>query len=214
MTRILVADDHTIVRDGLKRIIEATPDLRVESEAVNGDDCLAQVRSREFDLVLLDMSMPGRSGIDLIRAIKTEQPKLPILVLSMHAEEQYAVRSIRAGASGYLTKESAGSLLVSAARKIAAGGVYISPGVAEQLALSLGGAQTADLPHTTLSDREMEVFLALVQGETVSDIAGRLHLSVKTVSTHKARILDKMNMPHLADLVRYAVAHKLVEGER
>lgn len=213
MTRILVADDHAIVRDGLKRIIEATPDLRVESEATDGDDCLAQVRAREFDLVLLDMSMPGRSGIDLIRAIRVERPKLPVLVLSMHAEEQYAVRAIRAGASGYLTKESASSLLVAAARKIAGGGMYISPAVAEQMALSLGGGGHAgtELPHTTLSDRELEVFLALVRGEAVGEIASRLHISVKTVSTHKSRVLEKMGMTSLPELVRYAMTHKLVD---
>lgn len=211
MTRILVADDHAIVRDGLKRIIEATDDLRVEAEATNGDECLAKVRQGEFDLVLLDMSMPGRSGIDLIRAIKTEKPKLPVLVLSMHAEEQYALRAIRAGASGYLTKESASNLLVSAARKIAGGGMYISPTVAEQMAMSLGGTHAAELPHTTLSDRELEVFLALVRGEAVGEIAGRLHLSVKTVSTHKSRVLEKMGMTSLPDLVRYAMSHKLIE---
>lgn len=212
MTRILIADDHAIVRDGLKRIIEATPDLEIAGEATNGDQCLALVRSGDYDLALIDMSMPGRSGIELIKAIKSERPKLRMLVLSMHAEEQYAVRAIRAGASGYLTKDSASSLLVQAVRKVAAGGVYISPSVGEQLARSLGGGQPAELPHTTLSDRELEVFLALVGGASVSDIADRLHLSVKTVSTHKSRIMEKMGMTNLPDLVKYAVAHKLIEG--
>jgi DNA-binding NarL/FixJ family response regulator len=154
------------------------------------------------------MSMPGKSGIELIKWVKATRPELAVLVLSMHQEEQYAVRAIRAGASGYVTKESASALLVSAIRKVAEGGLYISSGVAEQLALTLR-PQAGELPHKALSDREYEVFGLLVAGATVSDIAGRLHLSGKTVSTHKARILEKMGMDSVADLVRYSVAHKL-----
>jgi DNA-binding NarL/FixJ family response regulator len=211
VTRILIADDHAIVRDGLRRILQSAPGIEVAGEAVSGDEVMARVREGGFDLLLLDMSMPGKSGIELIKWVKTARPELAVLVLSMHQEEQYAVRAIRAGASGYVTKESASALLVSAIRKVADGGLYISPGVAEQLALTLR-PQAADLPHQTLSDREYEVFSQLVSGGSVSDIAARLHLSGKTVSTHKARILEKMGMDSVADLVRYAVAHKLIDA--
>jgi DNA-binding NarL/FixJ family response regulator len=211
MTRILLADDHAIVRDGLRRIIEATDDLAVAGEAVDGKQVIEQVRSGAYDLVVLDLSMPGGSGIDMIKHVKSVAPRVKVLVLSMHAEEQYAVRAIRAGASGYLTKDCAPQLFVGAIRKLAAGGVYISQTVAEQLALNLNQGPNAELPHTSLSDRELEVFMALVAGEHVSAIATRLNLSVKTVSTHKARVLEKMDMDSLADLVRYAVAHRLIE---
>jgi DNA-binding NarL/FixJ family response regulator len=210
-TRVLIADDHAIVRDGLRRIIEAAAGFSVAGEAVNGDEALARARRGDCDVLLLDMSMPGRSGVELIKYIKAERAALPILVLSMHAEEQYAVRAIRAGAAGYLTKDSAPALLVEALRKVASGGHYLTPAVAEQLARSIGGAAPADEPHRTLSDRELEVFHALVRGDAVGDIAQRLHLSVKTVSTHKARILEKMRMTSVAELVRYALAHKLVD---
>ncbi|MEI6719882.1 MAG: response regulator transcription factor [Betaproteobacteria bacterium] len=211
MTRILIADDHTLVREGLKQILSATPGLEVVAEAMDGDQALAHVRSTEFDLALLDMSMPGLSGIDLIKRLKLERPKLRILVLSMHGEQQYAVRAFKAGASGYLTKDSASDQLVAAIRKIAAGGVYISAAAAEQLAM---GAMDApgELPHRSLSDREFEVFRLLVAGTSITDIADGLHLSVKTVSTHKTRILQKMNMASTAELVRYAVENKLVDA--
>ena len=210
-TRILIADDHTLVREGLKQILSATPELEVVAEAMDGDQALAHVRSTEFDLALLDMSMPGLSGIDLIKRLKLERPKLRILVLSMHGEQQYAVRAFKAGASGYLTKDSASDQLVAAIRKIAAGGVYISAATAEQLAM---GAMDApgELPHRSLSDREFEVFRLLVAGTSITDIADGLHLSVKTVSTHKTRILQKMNMASTAELVRYAVENKLVDA--
>lgn len=213
MIKILLADDHTIVRDGLKRILEATDDLVVADEAVDGFAVLTKIRAGKFDLLLLDMSMPGKSGIELIKQIKTEQPCLPILVLTMHDEEQYAVRAIRAGAAGYLTKESASSQLVHAIRKVAAGGLYIGPTVAEQLALNL--RPTADvLPHKMLSDREFEVFELLVNGKSVGEIANQLHLSIKTVSTHKTHIMQKMQMHSLADLVYYAASHKLVTNRQ
>lgn len=211
MTRILIADDHAIVRDGLRRILQGAPGLEVAGEAVNGDEVMERVRAGGFDLLLLDMSMPGKSGIELIKWAKSTRPELAVLVLSMHQEEQYAVRAIRAGAAGYVTKESASTLLVAAIRKVAEGGLYISSGVAEQLALTLR-PQTPGLPHQSLSDREYEVFDLLVSGATVSDIAARLHLSGKTVSTHKARILEKMGMDSVADLVRYAMAHKLSDA--
>jgi DNA-binding NarL/FixJ family response regulator len=214
MTRILIADDHTLVREGLKQILSASKDFVVAAEAIDGDQALARVREADFDLVLLDMSMPGLSGVDLIKRLKIEKPKLKILVLSMHGEQQYAVRAYKAGASGYLTKDSASAQLVAAIRKIAAGGVYISPAGAEQLAMGAMGvaADDVDLPHRTLSDREFEVFRLLVEGTSITEIAENLHLSVKTVSTHKTRVLQKMNMGSTAELVRYALEHQLLGG--
>jgi DNA-binding NarL/FixJ family response regulator len=213
MIRLLVADDHTLVREGLKQILAAAPDLLVADEAVDGDQALAKVRANEFDLVLLDMSMPGLSGIELIKRLKLEKPKLPILVLSMHGEQQYAARAYKAGASGYLTKDSASAQLVSAIRKIAAGGVYISPAAAEHLALDAGGGGQSGPAHTALSDREFEVFRLLVAGRSVSAIAGQLNLSAKTVSTHKTRIQEKMGLASTAELVRYALEHDLLDGK-
>jgi DNA-binding NarL/FixJ family response regulator len=209
MIRIVIADDHTIMREGLKRILEGAEDIEVVGEAVDGFEALAHVRKGDFDLLMLDLSMPGRSGVELIKQIKDEMPKLPILVLTMHEEEQYAVRAIRAGARGYLTKESAGTQLVSAIKKVASGRPYISLEVAEQLAMD-AMTTSEDLPHKQLSDREFEVFSLLVNGKSITEIAELLHVSVKTVSTHKTRILNKMAMPSLADLVQYAVAHRLL----
>jgi len=211
MIRIVVADDHTIVREGLKQLLAAASDLKVTGEAQNGQEVLRHVREDDFDVLLLDMSMPGKSGIELIKQVHGEKPKLRILVLSMHEEEQYAVRALKAGASGYLTKESATDQLVAAIRKVAAGGVFISPAVGEQLALG-AMAQTDGPPHTALSDREYQVFEMLVAGKSVTDIAERLNLSVKTVSTHKARIMQKMNMTNQAELIRYAIGHRLVDS--
>lgn len=209
MIRILIADDHTIMREGLKRILDGVEDIEVVGEAVDGHDTLAKARLGNFDVLLMDLSMPGRSGVDLIRQIKDEMPKLPILILTMHEEEQYAVRAIRAGARGYLTKESAGTQLVTALRKVASGRPYISIEVAEQLAMSAMPTNN-DLPHTILSDREFEVFSHLVKGKSITEIAELLHLSVKTVSTHKTRIMLKMERNTLSDLVQYAVANKLL----
>lgn len=208
--RIVIADDHTIMREGLKRILEGADDIEVVGEATDGFEALAQVRKGGFDLLMLDLSMPGRNGVELIRQIKDETPKLPILILTMHDEEQYAVRAIRAGARGYLTKESAGTQLVSAIRKVASGRPYISLEVAEQLAMDAMPSMMEDLPHKQLSDREFEVFSLLVGGKSITEIAESLHLSVKTVSTHKTRILHKMGVPSLADLVQYAVVHGLL----
>jgi DNA-binding NarL/FixJ family response regulator len=210
MIRIVVADDHTIVREGLKQLLSAASDLSVVGEAQNGHEVLQRVRELEFDVLLLDLSMPGKSGIELIKQVRAEKPKLRIMVLSMHQEPQYAVRAIRAGASGYLTKESASAQLVSAIRKVAGGGAFITDSVAEQLALR-AMPQTEGPPHHLLSDREFHVFQRLVSGKTVSDIAAELSLSVKTVSTHKARILQKMNMSNPAELIRYALHHRLIE---
>ena len=204
MIRVLIADDHKIVRDGLKRILSAHGEVDVTGEAADGDQALALVRAHEYDLAMVDMSMPGLSGIDLIKRLKLEKPKLRILVLSMHGERQYAARALKAGASGYLNKDSAAELLVGAIRKIAAGGVHIGDAAAASLI-------TADkAPHEALSDREFEVLRLLVEGLGPTDIGDKLHLSVKTVSTHKTRILEKLNVNSTAALVRYALDHKLI----
>ena len=210
MIRIVIADDHTIVREGLKQVLSAAGDLAIVGEAQNGHEVIERVRGLDFEVLLLDMSMPGKSGIELIKQVRAEKPKLRILVLSMHEEEQYAVRAIRAGAAGYLTKDSASAQLVSAIRKVAGGGAFITDSVAQQLALG-AMPQTDVLPHSTLSDREFQVFREIVSGKAVSDIAAELNLSVKTVSTHKARILQKMNMSNPAELIRYALHHRLVD---
>ncbi|MGE0357328.1 MAG: response regulator [Burkholderiales bacterium] len=212
MTRVLVADDHAIVREGLKRILEGQEGIDVVGEATNGHEVLERVREGGFDILMLDLSMPGKSGIDLIKQVKDESPKLRVLVLTMHEEDQYAVRAIRAGASGYLTKESAPGQLVSALRRLAEGRLYISANVAEQLALDVQ-PRDDEAPHRHLSDREFEVFQLLVSGRSISEIAAQLHLSVKTVSTHKTRILQKMSVASVADLVRYAIRHRLAPGE-
>ncbi len=210
MIRIVIADDHTIVREGLKQVLSAASDLAVVGEAQNGQEVMQRVRELEFDVLLLDMSMPGKSGIELIKQVRAEKPKLRVLVLSMHQEQQYAVRAIKAGASGYLTKESASAQLVSAIRKVAGGGAFITEAVAEQLAL--GAMPQADgPPHSALSDREFQVFRLLVSGKAVSNIADELNLSVKTVSTHKARIMQKMNMSNPTELIRYALQHRLID---
>ena len=211
MIRVLVADDHTIMREGLKQLLVAAGDLDVVGEARDGHEVLQQVRALDFDVLLLDMSMPGKSGMDLIKQVKSEKPRLRILVLSMHQEHQYAVRAIKAGASGYLTKESASTLLVSAIRKVAGGGAFISAEVAEQLAL--GAMPHSDgPPHNTLSDREYQIFRLLVSGKTVTDIAAQLNISDKTVSTHKARLLEKLNIGNQTELVHYALKHRLIDG--
>jgi DNA-binding NarL/FixJ family response regulator len=210
MTRLVIADDHAIVREGLKQVLAAAGDLTIVAEAQNGGEVMQRVREFEFDVLLLDMSMPGKSGIELIRQIHHEKPKLRILVLSMHEEQQYAVRALKAGAAGYLTKDSASAQLVAAIRKVAAGGAYISAAVAEQFALGAMASHEGP-PHTALSNREYQVFEMLVSGRTITEIAERLNLSVKTVSTHKARVLQKMNMDSAAELVRYAIKHRLVD---
>ena len=204
MTSVILADDHKIVREGLKRILATTTDLQVAAEAADGDELLRLVKAGDYDLAVVDMSMPGLAGPALIKRLKTEKPKLRILVLSMHGEQQYAARVLKAGASGYLNKDSAAEQLVGALRKIAAGGVHIG----EAAAASLVAAERA--PHEALSDREFEVLKLLVAGLGPTEIGERLHLSVKTVSTHKTRILEKLNLGSTAELVRYALENKLV----
>lgn len=209
MIRLMIADDHQLVRDGLKQLLLAASGMEIAAEAATGDEALALVRQTGLDVALLDMSMPGLSGIDLIRRMKATRPEVRILVLSMHGEKQYAARALKAGASGYLTKDSASEQLVSAIRKVAAGGIYLTDAAAASL---VQGANAPDvLPHERLSDREFEVLLLLVAGQGPTEIADQLHLSVKTVSTHKTRILEKMGLDNAADLVRYAVQYRLLD---
>jgi len=210
MIRVLLADDHAIVRAGLKEILADTGDIEVTGEAANGQEVLARVFAQDFDVAVLDMSMPGRNGIELIKLVKAEKPKLRILVLSMHSEEQYAVRALKAGASGYLTKDSAADQLVAAIRRIAAGGAYVTPETAERLALSVA-PRAVVAAHTLLSDREFQVFRMIARGVSVSQIARELSLSVKTISTHKTRILEKRGLANQAELVRYALEHQLLD---
>ncbi len=208
MIRILIADDHAVVRSGLKQMLSEHADFNVTGEAADGLEVLKKLREQPYDLLLTDMAMPGRSGMELLKLVKAEHPKLAMLVLSMHKEEQYAVRALKAGARGYLTKESAPDQLVTAIRKVAGGGMFISPSVAERLALELHGNQE---PHTLLSDREYQIFRLIVAGASLGSIADQLALSVKTVSTHKARILQKMDMASSAELIHYAIRHHLLE---
>jgi DNA-binding NarL/FixJ family response regulator len=210
MIRVIIADDHTIVREGLKQLLSVESDLQVVGEARDGHEALRIVRGTDFDVLLLDMSMPGKGGMELIRQVKSEKPRVRILVLSMHAEHQYAVRAIKSGASGYLTKDSASTQLLSAIRKVASGGAFISAEVAEQLAHSAMPHAEGPL-HASLSDREYQVFQLLVAGTSVSDIAQQLNLSVKTVSTHKARLMEKMGLANQTELVRYAIKHQLID---
>ena len=210
MIRIVMADDHAIVREGLKRIVSELPDIQLVGEAADGTQVLKCVRELEFDLLVLDLSMPGRSGMELIRQIRSEKPRLRMLVLSMHQEQQYAVRAIRSGANGYLNKESATDQLAQAIRKIAGGGAYVTPEVAEQLAMS-AMPDALTLPHQSLSDREFDVFRQLVAGVSVTDIATALNLSVKTISTHKSNLMQKMGLNNPSELVRYALQHGLAD---
>ena len=210
MIRVLLADDHAIVRAGLKEILADTGDIVVAGEATNGQEVLARVSAEDFDVAVLDMSMPGRNGIELIKLVRQENPKLRILILSMHSEAQYAVRALKAGASGYLNKDSAADELVAAIRRIAAGGAYVTPETAERLAL--GAAPRAEAAaHTLLSDREFQVLRMIARGASVSEIARELSLSVKTISTHKTRILEKMGLANQAELIRYALEHQLLD---
>ncbi|MFX1675458.1 response regulator transcription factor [Paraburkholderia sp. A2WS-5] len=209
MMRIMIADDHAIIRDGLKRILSTVPDMEVAAEAVDGTDVVEQLRSTAVDVLLLDMSMPGKSGIALIQQIKASHPALPVLVLSMYRESQYAVQAIRAGAAGYLTKNAESDQLIGAIRKVARGGTIVSALVAEKLVKQLQQPASA-FPHTFLTPREFQIFQMLVEGSSINDIAHSLSLSSKTVSTHKANILDKMEIPSTAGLVHYAIQHGLV----
>ena len=210
MIRILMADDHGIVREGIKGLFALTSDITVTQEAVNGGKVLEKLRQNEFDLLLLDMSMPGVSGVSLITRVRTHSPRLPILVLSMYNEPQIARRALGAGAVGYVTKDSEPEILLAAVRKVATGGRFIEPAMAEQLVFDVRDAEETEL-HENLSDREREILLLLAKGVSLNDIADSLAISNKTVSTHKMRLMRKMHISTNADLVRYAVNHSLVE---
>jgi len=206
--RILIADDHTIFREGLKRILSEHTDLIVADEASNGQEVLDKIRKNEYNMILLDLSMPGITGLEVLKQLKNEKPKLPVLILSMHPEEQYAVRVLKAGASGYLTKESASDELITAIRKISQGRKYITSSLAERLAFEVE-IDSEKPPHEMLSDREYQVLLMIASGKAVKQIAGELFLSAKTVSSYRSRILGKMNMKTNAELMHYAIKHQL-----
>jgi DNA-binding NarL/FixJ family response regulator len=210
MIKILVVDDHTIVRDGVKRILVDTPDMVVADEASNGEEVINKVGNNHYDLVLLDISLPGRDGLDVLKQLKCTNPGIPVLILSMYPEEHYAVRSLRAGASGYLTKQSSSDELIGAIRKVAQGRRYITPSLAEKLAFELG-VDVRKLPHEKLSDREYQVMCMFGSGKTVKEIAETLSLSIRTISTHRAHILKKMEMKNNAQLTYYAIKNALVE---
>jgi two-component system, NarL family, invasion response regulator UvrY len=209
LIKVLIADDHAVVRQGLKQILAETQDLIVGGEATNTQEVLDQIRATDYDVIVLDITMPGRGGLDILREIKHERPKLPILILSMHSEDQFAVRALKAGASGYMSKESAPELLVRAIRKVHAGGKYISPALAERLAFDLE-SDSERPPHERLSDREFQVMCMIASGKTVKEIADKLSLSVKTISTYRARILEKMKMKTNAEVTHYAIRNELV----
>jgi two-component system, NarL family, invasion response regulator UvrY len=209
MTRVLITDDHAIVRRGLKQILTDGPGGFVFGEASSAEEVYERVRKEKWDVVILDLSLPDASGLDVLKRLKAEHPRLPVLVLSMHPEDPYALRVLRAGASGYMTKESAPDQLVAAVKKVIAGGKYVSDTLAERLALELESGTKGPL-HKALSDQEFQVFCRLAAGKSVGQIADQMSLSVKTVSTYRTRVLEKMNMNSNADLTRYALEHKLI----
>jgi DNA-binding NarL/FixJ family response regulator len=210
MINVLIADDHPIVRQGLRQILSGISDMKVAGEAANAQETLDQVRVGGWDVLVLDITMPDRTGFDILKELKHAQPDLPVLVLSIHAEEQLAVRVLKAGASGYLTKENAPGELVKAIRKVVSGGKYISRGLAETLAFGLDTA--SDRPrHEALSDREFQVMQLMANGKTLTEIAATLSLSAKTVSTYRTRLLEKMNFKTNAEIIRYAVENGLIE---
>ena len=209
MIRLVIADDHAIVRGGLKQIFAMVPDMEVAGEAVNGAQVLDSLRQLEFDLLLLDLNMPGVSGPDLITRVRAQKATLPILVLSMHNETQVASRVLKAGANGYITKDSEPEILLAAIRRVAGGGKFIAPELAEQMVFDVSTSST-QLPHSLLSDRELEVLRLLITGKSVNDIADQLCISNKTVSTHKTRLMEKMSMGSMAELMRYSMDHGLL----
>ena len=207
---VLIADDHAIVRQGLKQILSDTEDLLVTGEADDGAEALNLARQQPWDVFLLDVSMPNRNGIDTLKQLKKEFPRLPVLILSMHPEEQYAVRALKAGASGYLTKQSAPELLVTAIRQVASGKKYLSPAVAQQLAEAISD-NSEKSPHERITDREYQVLVMIAAGKTLTQVAEQLNLGVATVSTYRARLLEKMGLKSTAELIRYGLEHGLAE---
>jgi DNA-binding NarL/FixJ family response regulator len=209
MINVLFVEDHAIVREGLKQILADTTDIVVADEAGDGEEALAKVGKRDFDIAVLDISMPGRSGLEILKELKTIRPALPVLILSMYPEELYAVRAFKSGASGYLSKESAPTELITAIRKVSSGGKYVSPSLAESLALNLGDDNGKPL-HNKLSSREYQILCMIASGKTGKEIASELNLSAKTVSTYRARVLEKMGMRSNAELTHYALQNALV----
>jgi len=209
MIKVLIADDHAIVREGLKQILSDIPDMKVFGEAGSGDEALQLIRNERWHIMLLDISMPGKNVLELIKLAKHQSPHLPILILSMYPEDQYAIRMLRAGADGYLTKESAPEQLVAAIRKVAKGGKYISATMTEKLIEELNPNQEKS-PHTTLSDREFQVFRGICSGKSITDLAQQMTLSVKTISTYRTRLMKKMNMSKNAEIIHYAFKNDLL----
>ena len=210
MINVVVIDDHAVVREGLKRIISENPGMAVTGEAGDGYEAMNAVKGNPCDVVLLDITMPNKNGLDVLKQIRAESPRLPILVLSMHAEDQYAIRVLRAGAAGYLTKESAPAKLIQAIRKVVRGGKYVSQTLAEKLVFDLD-TDVDKVPHESLSDREFQVLCMIASGKTVGEIAEELALSVKTISTYRVRILEKLQMKNNAEITRYAIKQGLVD---
>jgi len=210
MIKTLIADDHLVVREGLKQILSATDDIVVKYEASNGREALSEAMKHNYDVVILDITMPGGNVLDIIKQLKISKPDQKILILTMHPEEQYAIRVLKAGASGYLTKDKASDELIRAIRKVSAGGKYVSSELAEKLAFVIGVDHERP-PHELLSDREYQVLCMIASGKTVSQVADELALSVKTVSVYRSRILSKMNMKTNAELIYYAVKNELVD---
>jgi two-component system invasion response regulator UvrY len=210
MIKVVVVDDHAVVREGLKRIISENDGMTVSGEAADGHEAMQVIRKASCDVVLLDITMPNKSGLDVLKELHAESPRIPVLVLSMHPEDQYAVRVLRAGAAGYITKESAPAKLVQAIRKVVRGGKYVSASLAEKLVYDLG-ANTDKAPHEILSDREYQVLCLIASGKTVTNIAEELTLSVKTISTYRVRILEKLKMSNNAEITRYAIKEGLVD---
>jgi DNA-binding NarL/FixJ family response regulator len=209
MIKVFITDDHPIVREGLKQALRETPDIAVSGEASNGEETLNDLRNHEVDIVLLDISLPGRSGLDILTQLRVAYPSLKVLILSTYPEQQYAIRALKTGAAGYLTKESAPDELITAIRKVAQGGKYVSAALAERLAFDLAG-ESSSRPHEKLSNREYQVMCMIASGKTASEIATELSLSDKTISTYRRRILDKMNFRHNAELTHYAIQQGLV----
>lgn len=209
MIKVLIADDHAIVRKGLRQIVKEQAAYMEVDEAVDGQEVLEKIVAGDWDVLVLDISMPKRSGLDILQEVKHVRPNLPVLVLSVHPEEQYAIRVLKAGAAGYMNKDCALDELVRAIQKVVGGGKYVSTTLAEKLAFELSG-QTNRLPHEALSDREFSVLLLIGAGKSVSEIAAELSLSVKTVSTYRARLLEKLNFHSNADLIRYVIDNSLL----
>lgn len=208
--RVLIADDHAVVRRGLRQILEAEPDLEVAGEATSGAEVMDALRIQRYDVVVLDITMPGRGGLEVLHEIRQEFPELRVLILSMHPEERYALRVLKAGAAGYLTKESAADELIIALRKVAAGGKYVSPTLAERLVDEIG-TEISKSPHERLSDREHQILCMIASGMTVTGIASELHLGTNTVSTYRARLLGKLKLSNNAELTHYAIRNRLVD---